>query len=121
METSQINLLEISIINLWKILKEVVPVLQCVELLLTCYSHSATGREVCQPESLHELVDIDAAVLVEVDAGRQVCYGLVADVYLEVGAKELPGLTKLLVRNGTLMEKKGEYCSSENKQTVEWH
>lgn len=66
--------------------------------------HSAAGREVGQPESLHELVDVDAAVLVEVDAGRQVCYGLVADVHLEVGAEELPGLTKLLVGDRPLME-----------------
>lgn len=70
--------------------------------------HSAAGREVCQPKSLHELINIDAAVLVEVDAGRQVCYGLVTDVYLEVGAEELPGLTELLVGDGTSMEKKRE-------------
>lgn len=57
---------------------------------------SAMRREVHQPESLHELVDVDAAVLVEVDARRQVCYGLVADIHLEMGAQELPGLTELL-------------------------
>lgn len=53
-------------------------------------------REVHQPKSLHELVNVDAAVLVEVDARRQVCYGRVADVHLEMGAQELPGLTELL-------------------------
>lgn len=57
---------------------------------------SAMRREIRQPESLHELVDVDAAVLVEVDARCQVCYGLVADVHLEMGAQELPGLTELL-------------------------
>lgn len=57
---------------------------------------SAMRREVHQPESLHELINVDAAVLVEVDARRQVCYGLVADVHLEMGAQELPGLTELL-------------------------
>lgn len=58
-------------------------------------------REVHQPESLHELIDINAPVLVEVDAARQVCYGLVADVHLEVRAQEFPGLTKLLERDQT--------------------
>lgn len=57
---------------------------------------SAMRREVRQPESLHELVDVDAAVLVEVNARRQVCYGLVADIHLEMGAQEFPGLTELL-------------------------
>lgn len=58
-------------------------------------------REVHQPESLHELIDIDAPVLVEVDALGQVCYGLVTDVHLKMRAQELPGLTKLLERDQT--------------------
>lgn len=59
------------------------------------------GREVDQAERLHELVDIDAPVLVEVDALRQVCHGLVADLHLEVRAQELPGLMELLKRDQT--------------------
>lgn len=58
-------------------------------------------REVHQPESLHELIDIDAAVLVEVNALGQVHYGLVTDVHLKMRAEEFPGLTKLLERDQT--------------------
>lgn len=59
------------------------------------------GREVDQAERLQELVDIDAPVLVEVDALRQVRHGLVADLHLEVRAQELPGLVELLKRDQT--------------------
>lgn len=54
-----------------------------------------------QAESLHELVDIDAPVLVEVDALGQVCHSLVTDVHLQVRAQEFPGLMKLLKRDQT--------------------
>lgn len=37
-----------------------------------------------QAESLHELVDIDAPVLVKVNALCQVSHGLVADFHLKV-------------------------------------
>ena len=56
-------------------------------------------REVHQPESLHELIDIDAPVLVEVDAVHQVRNGLVTDFRLKMSAQEFPGLTKLLDRD----------------------
>lgn len=56
-------------------------------------------RQVHQPESLHELIDIDASVLVEVDALGQVSYGLVCDVHLQMRAQEFPGLMELLERN----------------------
>lgn len=73
---------------------------------LVGWFHSAVAREVGQTKSLHELVDVDAAVLVEIDAGRQVGDSLVADVDLQVGAEELPGLTKLLVGDWTLLDTK---------------
>lgn len=57
--------------------------------------------EVDQAESLHELVDIDAPILVKVDALRQVRHGLVADFHLKVRAQEFPGLMKLLKRDQT--------------------
>lgn len=56
-------------------------------------------RQVHQPESLHELVYIDAPVLVEVDALGQVSYGLVCDVHLKMRAQEFPGLMELLKRD----------------------
>lgn len=58
-------------------------------------------RQVHQPESLHELIDIDAAVLVEVDALGQVCDGLVADLHLKMRTQEFPGLTELFERDQT--------------------
>lgn len=57
--------------------------------------------EVHQPESLHELVDVDAAILVEVHALGQVRDGLVADFHLKMRAQEFPGLTELLKRDQT--------------------
>lgn len=62
---------------------------------------SGMRREVYQPECLHELVDVDAPVLVEVNALGQVCDGLVTDLHLKMRAQELPGLTKLLERDQT--------------------
>lgn len=59
------------------------------------------GGEVHQSESLHELVDVDAAIFVEVHALGQVCDGLIADFHLQVRAQEFPSLTKLFVRDQT--------------------
>ena len=55
-----------------------------------------------QTERLHELVDVYAAVFVEVDAEGQVWDGLVGDVGLQVGAQKLPSLTELLEWDETL-------------------
>lgn len=52
--------------------------------------------EVHQSEGLHKLIDIDATILVEVDAKSQVCNGFVADLRFKMGAQEFPGLTELL-------------------------
>lgn len=49
-----------------------------------------------EPKGLHEFVDVDAAVLVEVDAVGQIHYGLVTDVHLQVRAQQPPGLTEFL-------------------------
>lgn len=62
---------------------------------------SAVCREVHQPERLHELVDVDAPVLIEVNALGKVFDDLVADLCLEVSAQEFPCLTKLLKRDQT--------------------
>lgn len=59
------------------------------------------SRMLHQPKGLHELVDVDAAVLVEVDALGQICDGFIADVRLQVRAQQLPRLTKLLERDQT--------------------
>lgn len=40
------------------------------------------GREVHQPEGLHKLIDINAPVLVEVNALSEVCDGLITDLSL---------------------------------------
>jgi len=68
-------------------------------------------RDVHQPEGLHELVDVDAAVLVEVDALGQVCDGLVADLRLQMRAQEFPGLMKLLERDQTWKRSRGVVLS----------
>lgn len=60
---------------------------------------SAVCGEVHQPESLHELVDVDAAILVEVHALRQVCDGRITDFHLKMRAQEFPGLKELLERD----------------------
>lgn len=62
-------------------------------------------REVHQSEGLHELVDVNVAVLVEVDALGQVRDCLVANFHLQMRAQELPGLTKLLKRDQTWKRK----------------
>lgn len=75
-------------------------------------------REVHQPESLHELIDIDAAVLVEVDALGQVHYGLVTDVHLKMRAEEFPGLTKLLKGDQTWKNhRSGGWSSMRSKKS----
>lgn len=48
------------------------------------------------PEGLEELVEVDAAVLVEVDAARQVVDDAVLHRHSQVRAEELPGLAELL-------------------------
>lgn len=57
-----------------------------------------------KPEGFHELVNVDAAILVEVDAVRKVHNGLVADVHLQMRAQQLPCLTELLERDQTCRE-----------------
>lgn len=58
-------------------------------------------REVHQTESLHELINIDASVLVKIDALGQVCNDIITDLCLEMRAQEFPGLAKFLVRDQT--------------------
>ena len=48
------------------------------------------------PESLQELVEVDAAVFVEVDAPCQLIDGSVVHGDAQVGAEQAPGLTELL-------------------------
>lgn len=67
----------------------------------TCSWPSGMCREVYQPERLQELVNIDASILVEVDALGKVCNGLVTDLRFKMGAQEFPGLSKLLERDQT--------------------
>lgn len=52
-----------------------------------------------QPKGLHELVDVDAAVVVAVDGDGQVGDVLVGDLHLQVDAQELPRLPEVLHRN----------------------
>lgn len=52
-----------------------------------------------QPEGLHELVNVDAAVLVAVDGDGQVGDVLVGDFHLQVDAQELPRLPEVLHRD----------------------
>lgn len=82
--------------------KAVVGILYAAGFSYSSWSRlSGMCREIHQPESLHELVDIDAPVLVEVDALCQVCDGLVTDLCLKMRAQEFPGLMKLLERDQT--------------------
>lgn len=52
-----------------------------------------------QAEGLQELIDVDAAVLVEVDASGQVTDAIVCDVDGHVRAEELPGVSELVQRD----------------------
>lgn len=47
-------------------------------------------------EGLQELVDVDAAILVEVDASGEVTDVVIGDVDVHVGAEELPCLSELI-------------------------
>lgn len=77
------------------------------------YHSAAPGlhmcREVHQTESLHELIDVNASVFVEVDALGQVCDGVVTNLCLKMRAQEFPGLTELLERDQTWKETEN-YC-----------
>ncbi len=52
------------------------------------------------PESLQELIEINAAVFVKVYASSHVVYRLVIHSHPQMGTEELPSLTELL--NGDL-------------------
>lgn len=52
-------------------------------------------------EGLQELVKVDAAVLVEVDAAGHVINGLFVHGHAQVRAEQLPGLTELFNGNET--------------------
>lgn len=67
-------------------------------------------RDSHEAESLHELVDVDAPVLVEVDALSQVGDGLVTDLRFQMRAQEFPGLTELLERDQTWTETRRRMC-----------
>lgn len=71
-------------------------------------------REVHQTESLHELINIDASVLVKIDALGQVCNDIITDLCLEMRAQEFPGLAKFLVRDQTFRR---DVEGEENSQT----
>lgn len=47
-------------------------------------------------EGLQELIDVDAAILVEVDASGEVTDVVIGDVDVHVGAEELPCLSELI-------------------------
>lgn len=74
--------------------------LQLGEVGGRAHEHAApslqTALLVREAESLHELVDVDAAVVVAVDGHCQVGDGLVRDFHLQVDAEQLPGLTEVL-------------------------
>lgn len=52
-----------------------------------------------KPEGFHELVNVDAAILVEVDAVRKVNNGVVTDLHLQMRAQKLPCLPEFLERD----------------------
>lgn len=71
---------------------------RCLQVLLLSVHVCGDAHKA---ESLHELVDVDAPVLVEVHALSQVGDGLVADLHFQMGAQEFPGLMELLERDQT--------------------
>lgn len=74
--------------------------LQLGEVGGRAHEHAApslqTALLVREAERLHELVNVDAAVVVAVDGHGQVGDGLVCDLHLEVDAEQLPGLPEVL-------------------------
>lgn len=64
------------------------------------HEHAASTLQaallVREPESLHELVDVDAAVVVAVDGLGQVADVFVRDLHLQVDAEQLPRLPEVL-------------------------
>lgn len=74
--------------------------LQLGEVGGRAHEHAASSLQptllVREAKGLHELVDVDAAVLVPVDGDGQVGDGLVRDLHLQVDAQQLPGLPEVL-------------------------
>lgn len=66
-----------------------------------------------EPEGLHELVDVDAAVVVAVDGDRQVGDGIIRDLHLQVDAQQLPGLPEVLHGDEA-------WRRSKRKRRVDW-
>lgn len=64
------------------------------------HEHAAPSLQpallVREAEGLHELVDVDAAILVAVNGDGQVWDGLVRDLHFQVDAQQLPGLPEVL-------------------------
>lgn len=69
------------------------------------HEHAATSLQpallVREAEGLHELVDVDATILVAVDGDGQIRDGVVRDLHLQVDAQQLPGLPEVLHANET--------------------
>lgn len=55
-------------------------------------------------EGLQELIDVDAAILVEVDASGEVTDVVICDVNVHVRAEELPRLPELIQGDESLQE-----------------
>lgn len=55
-------------------------------------------------EGLQELIDVDAAILVEVDASGEVTDVVICDVDVHVRAEELPCLSELIQGDESLQE-----------------
>lgn len=55
-------------------------------------------------EGLQELIDVDAAILVEVDASGEVTDVVICDVDVHVQAEELPRLSELIQGDESLRE-----------------
>lgn len=74
--------------------------LQLGEVGGCAHEHAASSLQaallVREAEGLHELVNVDAAVLVAVDGDGQVGDGVVRDLHFEVDAQQFPGLPKVL-------------------------
>lgn len=67
------------------------------------HEHAATSLQpallVREAKGLHELIDVDATIVVAVDGDGQIRDGLVRDLHLQVDAQQLPGLPEVLHAN----------------------
>jgi hypothetical protein len=67
-------------------------------------------------KGLQELVDVDVAILVEIDAPCKVTDTVIRDVNVHMRAEQIPSLSELIQRDEPLSEGKGHFMSLSSLQ-----